>query len=204
MSQDGRDLPADDERPRPDEPFLQRFHRRKTEARHAAEQTVVARAPTDDPANEDGGPGPARELTDADMPPIESLNAKSDYRGFLSTKVSESLRRAALRRLFHGAQFNVIDDLDDYAEDFTAFTALGDFVTADMRHRIQVEAHRQAEAFRQALLDDQPADARTEALAAPDHSPDTQAHTEDDAGHTARTVPDETHGELPGESSKDS
>ena len=42
------------------------------------------------------------ERTDADMPPLESLSADSDFTGFLSPKVSESLRRAALRKLFHG------------------------------------------------------------------------------------------------------
>jgi hypothetical protein len=89
------------------------------------------------------------------MPPLETLTADSDYSGFLSPKVSESLRRAALRRLFHGSAFNVIDELDDYAEDFTTFEALGDIVTADMRHQIEVEARKQAAAVKQALLDEE-------------------------------------------------
>ena len=79
------------------------------------------------------------------MPPLASLNEDSDYAGFLSEKVSESLRRAALRKLFHSSAFRVIDDLDDYAEDFTTFEALGDIVTADMRHQQEIEAQREAE-----------------------------------------------------------
>ena len=85
------------------------------------------------------------ELTDADLPPLESLDADSDYTGFLSTKVSEGIRRAALRKLFHTDQFNVIDELDEYAEDFTTFAALGDVVTSDMRHQMEIEARRMAE-----------------------------------------------------------
>ena len=88
------------------------------------------------------------------MPPLESLTADSDYSGFLSPRVSEGLRRAALRRLFHGAEFNVVDGLDEYADDFTRFETLGEIVTADMRHLLEVQARRQAEALKQALLDD--------------------------------------------------
>jgi hypothetical protein len=78
----------------------------------------------------------AEPLCDSDMPPIESLDEHSDYSGFLSEKVSESLRRQALRKLFHSAAFNVCDGLDDYDDDYTSFAGLGDIVTADMRHQL--------------------------------------------------------------------
>ncbi len=104
---------------------------------------------------------PPAALTDADMPPVDSLGADSDYTGFLSPKISEPLRRAALRKLFHSAEFNVIDELDDYAEDFTTFTALGDLVTADMRHPLEVEAKKQAEALQQARMAQEPRGGRT-------------------------------------------
>ena len=41
-------------------------------------------------------------LTDADMPPIETLTEDSDYTGFMSPEVSEELRKLALRKLFQG------------------------------------------------------------------------------------------------------
>lgn len=78
--------------------------------------------------------------SDAQLPAVETLDAKSDYSGFLSPKVSEELRRLALRKLFHSASYNVCDGLDDYAEDFTNFAKLGDVVTADMRWRAEMEA----------------------------------------------------------------
>ena len=81
-------------------------------------------------------------LTDEDMPPLESLDENSDYSGFLSSGVSESLRRRALRKLFSSAVFNIPDGLDDYDDDFTSFAALGDIVTSDMKHQAEMEAER--------------------------------------------------------------
>jgi hypothetical protein len=80
------------------------------------------------------------QLTDSDMPPIESLDESSDYSVFLSEKVSESLRQAALRKMFHFPALNVVDGLDDYAEDFSHFEPLGDILTQDMRRLAKREA----------------------------------------------------------------
>lgn len=150
---------ADDDTLRSGESFLQRFHRRKTEARSAPILPATVSTPDAPDAQTDALAVPEKEtppeLTDADMPPLESLSPESDYTGFLSPKVSEGLRRAALRKLFQSPEFNVIDKLDDYAEDFTTFTALGELVTSDMRHLIEVETRKQAEALKQALLDDE-------------------------------------------------
>lgn len=74
------------------------------------------------------------------MPPVESLNADSNYAAFLSPNVSEELRRIALRKLFHLPHLNITDGLDDYAEDYHGFTALGDIITADMRHQMERRA----------------------------------------------------------------
>lgn len=70
-------------------------------------------------------------LTDADMPPVESLHADSDFSGFLSPGVSEELRKLALRKMFALPSFQVRDGLDDYDDDFTVFEPLGDTVTND-------------------------------------------------------------------------
>ena len=170
MKQDPPKPVDEEERSRPGESFLQRFHRRKQQARRTDgdEATPSERLPSGEPSPA----APAPELTDADMPPIESLTVDSDYSGFLSSKVSESLRRAALRKLFHSSELNVIDGLDDYAEDFTSFAALGDLVTAEMRHRIEVEARKQAEAAKQTLLQD----------------PEAPAEDGADDAHTAATA----------------
>jgi len=94
-------------------------------------------------------------LTDEDMPPIESLTADSDYTGFMSPEVSDALRRLALRKLFHGAEFNICDGLDDYDGDYASFTKLGSIVTSDMKHQIEMEARKKAR-----LLEEQKTDER--------------------------------------------
>jgi hypothetical protein len=91
--------------------------------------------------------------TDADMPPIESLTESSDYSGFMSPKVSEHLRRQALRKLFSSSSFNVCDGLDDYDEDFTQFTKLGDIVTADMKHQLETMLRKELEQGRSSQSD---------------------------------------------------
>lgn len=90
---------------------------------------------------ESGEPAPP-ELTDADMPALETLGADDDYSGFMSPGVSEALRAKALRKLFMSSKFNVVDGLNDYDDDFTTFEALGDIITSDMRHRMEVEAEK--------------------------------------------------------------
>ncbi len=189
----------DGDMPRPDESFFSRFHRRKTEARLAEHVPtgVVPEAAPDGAAlpvvaSSTAEAAEIDERTDADMPPLESLSADSDFTGFLSPKVSESLRRAALRKLFHSEGFNVIDELDDYAEDFTTFEALGDIITADMRHRIELEAKKKAEAAKKALFEEDEATIgqNDEIGADPMQATDTEESIQD-AEQTAAGAPAE-------------
>ena len=126
------------------ESVLSRWSRRKHEAEQAepiaepglpveneSEQTALA-AETESPPL----------LTDADMPPIESLNEDSDFSGFMSAGVSDELRNLALRKLFRAPVFNIRDGLDEYDEDYTTLEKLGDIVTADMKQRIEMQEQK--------------------------------------------------------------
>ncbi len=84
-------------------------------------------------------------LTDADMPSIDSLNEDSDFSIFMSSGVSDKLRNLALRKMFHVPAFNIRDGLDEYDEDFTTFEALGDIITCDMKHQIEMQEKKKAE-----------------------------------------------------------
>ena len=142
MSHSKNDLPGKEghrESAESNPSFWARWSTRKAQAA-AAQDKATATAP----ATEESSPGQAA-LTDADMPALASLDEHSDYSVFFSSKVSTELRRLALRKLFHSPKFNVTDGLDDYNENFTHFTGLGDRVTQEMRHRLQVEAKRIAE-----------------------------------------------------------
>ena len=53
------------------------------------------------------------------LPPIEELTAESDYTVFLNPKVSETVRRAALRKLWRSDPVLAnLDGLNDYDEDY--------------------------------------------------------------------------------------
>jgi hypothetical protein len=130
---------------------LRRWSRRKQEAAQEA-QVFDQTAPIDTEASF-GTALPAETeaetpvLTDADMPPIESLDEDSDYSAFMSEGVSDELRNLALRKLFKAPVFNIRDGLDEYDEDYTYFEKLGDIVTCDMKHHIEMKEQREREAL---------------------------------------------------------
>ncbi len=136
---------------KPEENFAARWSRRKVETA-CATQTVDAQQSgnppsergSDDTDNDAGqrAQGSKEVLTDEHMPPIDSLTEDSDFSGFLSPGVSERLRKQALRKLFGSAGFNIRDGLDDYDDDFRNFAALGDLITSDMRHQMELEEER--------------------------------------------------------------
>jgi len=100
--------------------FLSRWSRRKIEARRAGEEAKPADPPeAAAPAVPSGpveNPAPAPAL----LPTIEELRGlESEYRDFLRPGVDETLRRTALKKLFHDPHFNVMDGLDTYIDDYT-------------------------------------------------------------------------------------
>jgi len=143
------------------ESVLSRWSRRKLEADQLA--PVTGESASGDveaslamPAAEEVDAVEKPELTDADMPDIESLNEDSDFSGFMSAGVSDELRNLALRKLFKAPVFNIRDGLDEYDEDYTYFEKLGDIVTCDMKHQIEMQEQklREAEAAEVAAAED--------------------------------------------------
>ena len=126
--------------------FLSRWSRRKALRQEELDETTISGAGQTVSEAPDYAEDKAPLPTDEDMPPIESLGEDDNYGDFLSPEVSEKLRKVALRKLFHGAGFNIRDGLDDYDEDFTFFEPLGDIVTADMRHREEMLERKAREA----------------------------------------------------------
>lgn len=124
--------------------FFRRWSSRKRRARreHVHDSPAETPAEASTVKENDAPAAPERVLTDEDMPSLESLNEDSDYSGFLSPGVSESLRKLALRKMFLSSKYNITDGLDDYAEDFTQFEPLGNIITSDMRHQMEMQAER--------------------------------------------------------------
>ena len=161
-----------------EEGFVGRWSRRKLAAREQrgpddadpdTREEAVEAASADGVPDQGAGEAVAPVLTDADMPDIDSLAEDASYADFLSPGVSDALRQRALRKLFHSPAFNVRDGLNDYDDDFTKFEKLGDIITADMKHRMEMEAERMRREAVESLHDD-PGDSVSEESA--DDRPD--------------------------------
>lgn len=131
--------------------FLVRWSRRKTDTRDQAARPDDPDADVALSPEAEAAAPPARrqepELTDADMPPVETLNADSDYAPFMSPGVSDGLRQKALRILFNQPACNITDGLNDYDDDYTKFASLGGVVTHEMKRmllrELEAEMNRQ-------------------------------------------------------------
>ena len=134
------------------DPFLSRWARRKRVARGGGDPDVreletslddevpAGAAPTALEQSPGGDERAPVELTDEDMPAVDVIDESTDMSGFFSPKVTEAVKKAALRKFFHSPAFNVVDGLDDYDDDFRNFAALGDIITSDMRSQMEREA----------------------------------------------------------------
>ena len=100
--------------------FLSRWSRRKHEARSGMMRedlpapttaTAAAATPPQAPAEPAGAPPP--------LPAVDSLTPESDFTPFMRSEVDPGVRREALRTLFRDAQFNVMDGLDVYIDDYS-------------------------------------------------------------------------------------
>ncbi len=164
--------------PDADEEFLQRWSRRKQQ--HAAGQPLPPESVVEPTTLAEQAPvADAPVLTDADMTPIEELTEDSDYSAFMSSGVSDQLRNLALRKLFHVPVFNIRDGLDDYDGDFTTFAKLGDIITCDMKHMLEVEARKNAEKLlaEQEAADQPPAELAADEMTLVEEEP---VHVEQD------------------------
>lgn len=97
-----------------DEDFLRRWSRRK----HAASQAAGKAA---DPA-----PAGAAPAAPPELPPLDSLTFESDFKAFMHSEVEESVKRAALKKLFQDPRFNVIDPLDVDIDDYSKLEPLSE------------------------------------------------------------------------------
>ena len=105
------------------EKFVSRWARLKREARERAETPPPPKPET--PAD------PKAPLPE--LPPVDKLDFDSDYRGFFHPKVDEDTRRAALKKLFSDARFNVIDQMDIDIEDYSKYAPLSAAVVASLK-----------------------------------------------------------------------
>ena len=172
--------------PPEEESFIGRWSRRKQAVQEDQTELQQNDMPTADVKN-------TVLLTDADMPPLETLNEDSDYTGFLSPKVTEALRKQALRKLFGSPVFNIRDGLNEYDDDYTQFEKLGDIITVDMRHQMEMESRRRLEqlAEKDAAEEDQQLDVATASTEIEDAAKEEQVLTDSRPEQTTVQVDNE-------------
>jgi len=149
------------------EPFLSRWSRRKRAADEAAAEATP-------PAQPEAGP--------PELPPIDSLTPESDFSAFMHKQVDEKLRRAALAKLFSDPAFNVLDGLDDYADDYTQLEALAEGAAAGLEHAKRTLLGRDPDA----PAPPEEAEAATADAGSPQAAPAQLAEEGDDAGATQK------------------
>jgi len=104
------------------EEFLSRWSRLKQQAREQPPAEPRPMSPADPRA-------PLPEL-----PPLDTLSAESDLRGFFHPKVDENLRRLALKKLLRDPHFNLMDGLDVYIDDYSKPDPLPAAMLAQIKH----------------------------------------------------------------------
>jgi hypothetical protein len=135
------------ERAMPEEGFLRRWARRKTEVREgrdggeappdAAVAPVAGVAANVDaaivaPAALQPEPPAARPLPT--LEDVAALDADSDFSAFVARGVDQAVRRSALKKLFADPHFNAMDRLDVYIDDYTKPSPVSEAMLASFEH----------------------------------------------------------------------
>ena len=68
------------------------------------------------------------------MDDVAEVTFESGVTSFMKTGVEKSVKKAALRKLFHSDEYNYVSDMDDHTEDFSNVPALDSSVTKQLRN----------------------------------------------------------------------
>ena len=77
---------------------------------------------------------------------LAELGPDSDFTVFLKEEVSEAVRRKAMKTLFADPQFNVMDGLDIYIDDYSISDPIPDEMMATLHQMRSIVEEPQAEA----------------------------------------------------------
>ncbi|WP_411061995.1 DUF3306 domain-containing protein [Vibrio chagasii] len=142
--------------------FFSRWSQRKldesTDKAREAEQPLEETSVTS-PESASQTPTSAEELAPNDPAPIEPTNALGEsgdtkesaseateelsMAQLLVSEASESVKKAALRKLFLSEKFNVRDGLDDYDDDYSNLKSLSEGVAESLRDWVKEKAEEE-------------------------------------------------------------
>jgi hypothetical protein len=101
--------------------FLSRWSRRKAQVREGQPAQEPPPAPVPDAvptATPAATPAPAAAAPAPTLDDVAGLEPGSDFRPFVAREVDPQVKNAALKKLFTDPQFNVMDGLDVYIDDY--------------------------------------------------------------------------------------
>jgi len=109
-------------------------------------------------------PAPANVQVDAAppaLPPVDKLTPESDFAPFMHPKVTDALRRVALKKLFLDPHFNVPDLNEAYSGDWTGGDPISEELLKTLNQARTVlfreeEAQKKKDAEAQAVAADKP------------------------------------------------
>lgn len=168
---------------------LSRWSQRKAAARRGEsdDEPAVPASETEAAAESAAVPAPEPAASPAEseppvLPPIEELDAQSDYTVFLGKDVPEALRSAALRKLWASDPvFSVLDGLNDYDDDYTQIADIINLAQTSFRPAPGDEVEKKIDA----AFGNTEADARAAADSHGDQPRQSDAASENVAGENA-------------------
>ena len=98
--------------------FFARWSKRRQPEADTALAPVAVDGAAD--AGQPAAPEPSEQLAPT-MEEVSRLTAESDYSRFIARGVDESVKRAAMKKLFSDPHFNLMDGLDTYIDDYNVF-----------------------------------------------------------------------------------
>lgn len=112
-----------------------------TNTRDSEQTSIVSSATSPDAIAEES----VIELTINDA---DNVTYDSGVASFMQQQVTKSVKKAALRKLFHSEEFNYISDMDDSTEDFSNMQGLAPEIASQMRGWINTVTETAIEALK--------------------------------------------------------
>ena len=112
-----------------------------TNTRDSEQTSIVSSATSPDAIAEES----VIELTINDA---DNVTYDSGVASFMQQQVTKSVKKAALRKLFHSEEFNYISDMDDSTEDFSNMQGLAPEIESQMRGWINTVTETATEALK--------------------------------------------------------
>ncbi|MEC6797364.1 DUF3306 domain-containing protein [Photobacterium sp. S4TG1] len=88
------------------------------------------------------------EVIELTVDDADKVTYDSGVASFMQQQVTKSVKKAALRKLFHSEEFNYISDMDDSTEDFSNMQGLAPEIASQMRGWINTITETATEALK--------------------------------------------------------